>query len=155
MPEQKQEEFEVIPLSPLRKLEKRIDQLETSSAFDANSFFKELIDIVKMNQQIVDEMAKANDSLRIELSRLPGRLEEVCRNLNELISYIQASTGEEGTESSKAILEKLEQIVETNKKVLESNQSLVSTMEEIDRKLRRPPAPMPPLIRRPLPTLVK
>jgi len=157
MPEKKeqQEEFEVIPLSPLRKLEKRIDQLETSSAFDANSFFKELVDIVKMNQQLVDEMAKANDALRIELSRLPGRLDEVCRNLNELISYIKVAGDESPSESSKPIVEKLDQLVEANKKIIESNQSISNTLDQLDRKMRRPVPPMPALIRRPVPAPIR
>lgn len=151
------EEFEIIPLSPIRKMEKRISQLEVSSAFDANTFFKELVDIIKMNQQIVDEMAKANDALRIELSRLPARLEEVTRSLNELISYIKAGATEESAmspEAFKPMLDKLDQIVESNKKMSESNQQVIENLEDMDKKLRRPSA-LPPLLKKPMPVPIR
>jgi len=82
------EEFELIPMSPVRRLEKRIDQLESAPNLNVKDFMHEIVEVVRMNQQLVDEMAKANDALRIELSRLPGRLEDLISSMHELISYI-------------------------------------------------------------------
>lgn len=150
-----QEEFELIPMSPLRRLEKRIEQVESSSNVDTKGFLKEVLDIIRMNQQIVDELAKANDALRIELSKLPGRLEELIDDLHELLSFIKASATEDiGTASPanlQPLTEKLDQLIEGNKKIVESNQSLLNTIEEMDKKLRKPAAPMPLPIRRPMP----
>ena len=92
----KDEEYELIPISPLRRMEKRLDELEKQSTeADSRDFYKQLVEIIRMNQQIVDEMAKANDALRIELSKLPARLEDVANKLNELLSYIKASANED------------------------------------------------------------
>lgn len=159
MPKEEQE-FELIALSPLRRLEKRIEKIEnTSPTIDVRDFLKEIVDIVKMNQGLVDELAKANDALRIELSRLPGRLEELISKLDDMLSLLKAAATEEVTgapETFKPLLEKIEQLIEANKKIVDSNEAMLSTISEIEKKLRRPailppPRPIPPMVRRPLP----
>lgn len=149
----KDEEYELIPISPLRRMEKRIDQLEHSSAeSDSREFYKQLVEIIRMNQQIVDELAKSNDALRIELSKLPARLEDVASKLTELLSYIKASANEDTSmhqaTDMKPLIDKMEQIVESNKKIVESNQSVISSLEEMERKMKRPLPP--PGMKRPL-----
>jgi len=145
------EEFEIVPLSPIRRLEKRIERLETTGGMDTRSFLREIVDIIRMNQQIVDELAKANDALRIEISKLPSRLEEVANNLNELLTYIKASateeTGASPSISLKPLADKLDKLIEQNKKIVETNQALSQALKEVGEKLRRPVIP----IRKPLP----
>ena len=155
MPEvEKQEEYELIPLSPLRRLEKRIEQLETASpGANVQEIFKEVIDIVRMNQEIVDELAKANDALRIEISKLPSKMDDLINNLNELISFIKASATEEissNTESFGPIIGKLDELIQTNKKIAESNQVVMSALDEMDKRFRKPVLPPLPPGRKPL-----
>ncbi len=150
-------EYELIPVSPLRKLEKRMEDLEKqSSGVDSKEFYRELVEIIRMNQQLVDELAKANDALRIELSRLPSRLEEMIGKLDELVSFIKASAGEDYTgggaslDTMKPLLDKMSEIVDTNKKIAESNQALQASIGEMEKKMRRPMPPPPPgTMRRP------
>jgi regulator of replication initiation timing len=150
-----EQEFELIPISPLRRLERRIDEVERKSQhFDSKEFYKELVDIIRMNQQIVDEMAKANDALRIELSKLPSRMEQTLARLDELVAFIKASAGDEGGEVGGAsgmqpVVEQLAAIAETNKKILETNQALLSATEDLQKKMKRPALPAPPM-RRPI-----
>lgn len=140
-------EYELIPISPLRKLEKRMEDLEKEkTGFDSKDFYRELVEIIRMNQQLVDELAKANDALRIELSRLPSRLEDMIGKLDELISYIKASAGEEvgspmGMDSMKPLLDKMSEIVDSNRKIVETNQTMMGSIEEMEKKMKRP---MPP-----------
>jgi len=159
--EHRHEEYELVAVSPLRRMEKRIEELEQSHAtFDVKEFYREMVDIIRMNQQLVDELAKANDALRIELSRLPARIEELVSNLKELLSYIKASATEEQTgmgsggqavaEGMKPLAQKLDVLIETNKKIVDNNQALLNVLEEMDNKLRRSPMP-PPGMRRPMP----
>jgi predicted nuclease with TOPRIM domain len=143
MPEE--EEFELIPMSPLRRLEKRLEKIEGTKDFDAPKFFSELVEIVRMNQELVDELAKANDALRIELSRLPGKIEELVNSVNELVSFVKAAgTGGDAVSTVVAepvlepLLKKMDELVEGNKKIVESNESMMSTMEQFSTKLRRP-----------------
>ncbi len=149
MPTKDDEEFELIPLSPVRRLEKRIDKLEnTSGGVDVREFFRELVAIIRMNQEIVGELAKSSDALRIELAKLPAKLDDVTRGLNELLSYIRAAAVEETSqiapESFIPFVEKLDQLVETNKKILENNENTSSVLESIEKKLKPPLAPLPP-----------
>ncbi len=142
-------EFELIPVSPLRKMEKRIEELETSKGVNMTEFYREMVDIIKMNQQLVDELAIANDALRIELSRLPSRIEDLISRMDELISFIKASATEEvhPTGDTKSLGDKLDQLVDTNKKVADSNTAVLELLDDIGKKLSRPV--LPP-VRRPV-----
>ena len=148
---QEEHEYELMPVSPLRKLEKRMERIESSKGIDTTEFYKEIVDIVRINQQIVDELAKGNDALRIELSRLPAKLEGLISRMDELISFIKASgTATEeiqamGPEALKPLADKFDSLLEATKKIYESNQSMVNVLDEIDKKMRRPgPPPFSP-----------
>ena len=156
------EEFELVPISPLRRMEKRIDDLEKSHAtFDVKEFYREMVDIIRMNQQLVDELAKANDALRIELSRLPARIEELVDKMKELLSYIKAAATEEQTgmtasgqaiaEGMQPLAKRLDVLIDTNKKIVENNQALLNVLEEMDNKLRNRGTMLPPTLRKPMP----
>jgi hypothetical protein len=110
------EEYELIPMSPIRRLERRMRKIEESPGMDTRDFFKEIVEMVRMNQQIVDEIAKADDALRIEISKLPAKLDELISQLNELLSFIKASAVEESgpAESLKPMLEKMDALIEGN-----------------------------------------
>jgi len=141
MAEKQHDEYELVPMSPIRRLEKRIEQIETNPAVDTRDLFKDIVDIVRMNQQIVDEMAKANDALRIEISKLPGRLEQLISSLQELLTYIKASATEEMAPSQASLqplLAKFDALLESNKKIAETNESVVSTLSKLDEKLKKP-----------------
>jgi methyl-accepting chemotaxis protein len=147
-------EYELIAVSPLRKLEKRLEEIEhKSSGIDSKDFYKELVDIIRMNQQLVDELAKANDALRIELSRLPSRLEDMIGKLDELISFIKASAGEDygaaSVDTMKPLLDKMAEIVDSNKKIVESNQAVMESLGDMEKKFKRPMPPPPGMMRRP------
>jgi len=149
MPESN-EEFELIPLSPLRKLEKRIEELESKLQFKEKDLYKEMIEIIRLNQQIVDELVKANDALRIELSKLPMKIEELTKSLGELIEMIKASAEEETqpkTTDLKPLTEKLDKLIEINKKIVEDNENLLLTLDKLSKRLK--PLPPPP-VRKPL-----
>ena len=147
--ENQNDEFELFPMSPIRRLERRLEHIESTTGGDTKGVLAEMIDIIKMNQMLVDEMAKANDALRIEISRLPSKIEELVSRLTELLSYIKASVTEEANPSAslKPLAEKFDTLIEANKKIAENNQSMLTTLEEIDKKLRRPPIQMPPMQR--------
>ena len=152
MPTREDEEFELIPLSPIRRLEKRIDKLEnTTGGVDVREFFRELVAIIRMNQEIVDELAKSSDALRIELSKLPSKLDDVTQGLNELLSYIKAAAMEETTgisqDTFRPLAEKLDQLIDTNKKIVEGDENVSALLESIDKKLKSPLPPRPPILR--------
>ena len=138
-----EDEYELIPMSPIRRLDKRLQRLEESSTDSPKNIIGDIIDIVRMNQQLVDELAKSSDALRIELSKLPGKLDELTMNLNQLISFIKASgeaeVGGVSEESFKPLIEKMDEMVKTNKAISDKNDSMLELLDEISKKLKHPP----------------
>ena len=154
MVESDESEYELIPMSPIRRLEKRLERLESSSAIDSRSIFREIIDIVRMNQQVVDELVKSTNSLKIELSKLPAKLDELIMNLKEIISFIKSSGEEEVAgvtkETMKPLIDKMDEMVKTNKALSEKNDAMLELLDEISKKIRRPvPKPLPRILTKP------
>jgi len=149
-----EEEFELIPMSPLRRLEKRLEKIETTRGVDVKDFLTQLVDIVKMNQQLVDELAKADDALRIEIARLPAKLDELIEDTRELVSFIKAAgaaeAGEEAAEKTdlRPLLEKMDSLIQVNKKIVESNEAMMSTMDQMTMRMRK--VGPRPVMRRPI-----
>lgn len=137
-------EYELIPLSPIRRLERRLERLESShgSGGFSKDVISDIVDIVRMNQMLVDELAKSNDALRIELAKLPGRLDELITNMKELVSFIKSSGEQEVTgltpEAIKPVVDKLDEIVQSNKKLTEKNDTMIELLDEVSKKMRRP-----------------
>lgn len=146
-----EDEYELIPMSPLRRLEKRIEKLETgpSAGGDSREFIKEVVSIVRMNQELIDELAKANDAMRIEISKLPSKLDELITELKELISFIRSSGEEEVAgvtqEAFKPLVEKFDEMVKTNKAISEKNDSMLELLDTISRRIKGPTRPTRPL----------
>ncbi|MFH1105760.1 MAG: hypothetical protein V1731_00945 [Candidatus Aenigmatarchaeota archaeon] len=155
MPE---EEFEVIALSPIRKLERRLDQMEAGTGVqEINKLVDEVIELIKANQQIVDDLVRANLELRNEMSRIPSKIDELLGTLNEFVSLLKSASQEEapGAETMKPIADSLVQLVEYNKKAVDSNQAMITALDTIDKRLKRlyvvpqrPPAGMNQMMRR-------
>ncbi len=138
--ESEYEEYELIPMSPLRRLEKRIDKVESNTG--NQQIIREIVDIVRMNQQMVDELAKSNDALRIELSKLPAKIDDLVNNMREIISFIKSSGEEENVgitkEAMKPLVEKFDEMINTNKTISEKNDSMLELLDDISKKIKRP-----------------
>ena len=144
------DEYEVVALSPLRRLERRLDQIEGgTSANEINKLVDEMIELIKANQQIIDDLVRTNLDLRNEMSRIPGKMDELMGTLNEFVSLLKAASQEEvsGTsaETMKPMVEGMNQLVEYNKKIVETNQAVIGSLDAIDKRLKRlyvvPPRP--------------
>lgn len=135
----KEDDYELIPMSPIRRLEKRLDRMEELSVPESRSAFKDILEIVRMNQLIVDQLAKSNDSLKIELSKLPGKIDELVMHLKELVSFIKASGQQEQQsmtkESLNPLLEKLDELVKANKAESEKNESMLDLLDKMSKRL--------------------
>ena len=152
-------EYELIPMSPVRRLEKRMERIESVSGVGnyPKDILDDIVDIVRMNQMLVDELAKSNDALRIELSKLPGRLDDLIINMKELVSFIKASGEQEVSAMTpdvmKPVVDKLDELVNSNKKVTERNEAMLELLDDVGKKMRRTQMRPRPTInqQRPLP----
>jgi len=137
------EEYEVIPTSPIRRLEKRLSKIEaTSSSSEIQRLIEQIIELIKSNQRIIDDVIKADAELRSEISRVPGKIDELLGNMGEFIDLLKASATEETvSEVSKDVMKpltgKITEMVEQNKKILEANQASLANLSMIDKRLKR------------------
>jgi len=138
------DEYEVIPTSPIRRLEKRIDSIEdTTSSSQVQKLMEQVIELIKSNQRIIDDVVKANAELRDELTKIPGKIDKLVVTMTDFMGILKEAAEEEaggggiGPEVMKPLADKLGELIEQNKKSLEGNQVMVSALETIDKRLKR------------------
>ena len=137
-----EEEYEVIPTSPIRNLEKRLSKMETTTtSSEIRRLIEQIIELIKSNQRIIDDVVKADAELRHELSAIPGKMDELIANINEFIDILKASASEEVSGISKEamdpLLKKITELVEQNKKTQEIGQATLTSLDTIDKRLKR------------------
>ena len=117
------DDYEVIPLSPIRKLEERIRKMEREKeGFAYESFMREILELIQSNQKLVDEIVKANDELRDELAKIPGKIDEMLKAWKEFIDILKEVGSAEATASS--LTEQFNKLIEQNREMLEAIKSL-------------------------------
>ena len=90
MPE---EEYELVPLSPIRRMEKRLERLEKAGT--GTDMIRELIEVVKTNQQIVDDVVKINSEMIKRVSELSESVSKATNKIEDFMSRIEiAGTAE-------------------------------------------------------------
>ncbi len=133
------EEYEVVPLSPIRKLEKRIDELEEKKDVgNAKGVFNEVLDLVKANQRMVEEMVKSNSELRRELEKLPGKIDKVTEQWDEFLDILKRGEEEQKQASgvSKELSGEMKKLVELNENLIKKNEEMVESMRSMKRSIR-------------------
>jgi len=137
------DEYEIIPTSPLRRLEKRINQVErTSSTSETQRLVEQIIELIKSNQRIIDDVIKADAELRDEISRVPGKIDELLSSMHEFMEILKTSASEETvSDISKDVMQplvsKMTEMVEQNKKTVEVGQATLTSLGIIDKRLKR------------------
>jgi mevalonate kinase len=137
------DDYEIIPTSPLRRLEKRINQVErTSTTSETQRLVEQIIDLIKSNQRIIDDVIKADADLRDEISRIPGKIDELLSSMHEFMEILKTSATEETvTDISKDVMQplvgKMTEMIDQNKKNMEVSQATLTSLGIIDKRLKR------------------
>lgn len=139
-----EDEYEIIPTSPIRRIEKRISKMENmSSSSETRRLIEQIIELIKSNQRIIDDVIKADAELRHEISALPGKIEELVANMNEFIDILKAAATEEVTSGGLSkdafdpLVKKVSELVEQNKKMQDISQATLTSLDTIDKRLKR------------------
>ena len=85
-----EEDYELVPLGPIRRLEKKIESLEKS---DSPETTKELVEIVKSNQHIVDEMFKRMNEMVESQKRKDEEVRRLTDRLTDFMSRLEIDSG--------------------------------------------------------------
>ena len=137
------DDYEIIPTSPLRRLEKRINQVErTSTTSETQRLVEQIIELIKSNQRIIDDIIKADAELRDEISKVPGKIDELLSSMHEFMEILKTSATEETvTDISKDVMQplvsKMNELIEQNKKNVEVGQASLTSLGIIDKRLKR------------------
>ena len=98
-----------------------------------------MLDLIKLNQRVVNEVIKSNVDLRNELSRIPSKLDDLIMEMKRFLSLIEAAGMEEGlpsTETLKPLEDNLKKMVEQNQRMIENNQAILESLDNMNKKLR-------------------
>jgi len=141
MPEDETESYEIIPVTPLKKLEQRMEKVEQAGTIpQLQTLINQIIELIRSNQKIVNDVIQANSELRNEMSKLPPKIEELTTMMKNFIALVEAAGKEEvsvpSAEALKPLTEYLQKMVDQNQKVLEGNQAMIEQLDNISRKLR-------------------
>lgn len=88
-----QAEYELIPLTPIRRMEKEIADLKKNKEGGSTAFLvNEIVDILKMNQKIVDDMVRLHGDLVSKLSRTSDRIDRLVTSMDKLVEILGEAT---------------------------------------------------------------
>lgn len=138
-----EEMYEVIPTSPIRRLEERMNRFESSSpASEVQRLIEQIIELIKSNQRIIDDVIKSDSELRSEISRLPAKLDNLVNKMDEFLDLIKASAAEDASRGAPAqnvepLVSKINELVEQNRKSVETSQAVLASLGSIDNRLKR------------------
>lgn len=137
------EEYEIIPTSPLKRLEKRISKVESSSSSSqTQNLIEQIIELIKSNQRVIDDVIKADSELRNEISKLPTRIDNLVSGMGEFMELLKASATEEtvagmSKDMMEPLVSKMDELVKQNRQAVETNQAVLNSLGMIDNRLKR------------------
>ncbi len=135
------ESYEVIPITPIRRIERRLEGLEKSGNIpQLQALINQIMELIRGNQRIVEEIVRANSDLRNELSKLPPKMDDLMASIKEFINMIKLASEEEvggpSTESMRPLQDSLTRLTEQNQKMVEGNQAILESLDTLSKKMR-------------------
>ncbi len=137
------DEYEIIPTSPVRRIEKRLEKLEQGSyPNEVRRLIEQVVELIKSNQKIIDDSIKANNELRAQLSLIPEKIDKLITHMDNFMKLLEESATEEAVsdvskEAMKPLVDKLTELVEQTKKNYEATQASLATLDMIEKRLKR------------------
>ncbi len=135
--------YEIIPVTPMRRLEERMKQIEESTTAagvpQLQNLIAQIIELIKTNQKLIDEIVRADDRLRDELSKIPAKIDELIAGMKGFMDLIKvAGEGEVSftPDAMKPVTEQFQKMVEQNQRLVESNQQVLESLSDISRKIK-------------------
>ena len=133
-----EEEYELIPVNPIRKIEKRLDDVERRKS--GGEINKELLDMARINQEVVDDLVKTNSKITAKISEMIDSTDKLTDKLSAFIDRIEVSGEESETkgEDEKEMVNKLEKLEKRLNAVIVSGASNRPGLTRRPRPLRMP-----------------
>lgn len=123
------EEYELVPLDPIRALEKKVEKLEAT--IKGKTINEEFFKLIKTNQQVVDDLIKMNTEVISKLTALSNAIENLVKRFDEFLKNFEIAKVEigegEGTESKS--------LEEENRRLREMQEELLDKLSRLERKV--------------------
>ncbi|MBN2094777.1 MAG: hypothetical protein JW727_01915 [Candidatus Aenigmarchaeota archaeon] len=122
------EEYEIVSVTPLRKLEKRLEMVEKGSP-GYNAVLRDLVEMMKENQRVVDDLIKTNSELIAGIGQLSQHLAGLTGKFDEFMESIEvAGTSEEPQEWA--------HIKEEARKMADLNTAFDDRLKKLERQMK-------------------
>jgi len=141
-------DFELVPSSPIKRLDKRLNRLEKiDSSSDIKKLTDHILDLISSNQMIVETTIKSNEELRKEISKLPEKIDEMLiemrksgisensKKIERLKTPDMDNIPDE--DALDTFLSHMKMLVEHNKKHLSISQESLEHLDQINKRLKR------------------
>lgn len=145
--------YELLPVSPIKKLKKEIEELKkeikNSSFGISGELTRDIMETIKLNQRIVEDIVKSNAALQTKISEMiivMNRLIEEINIMSESFKRAaEALTIEAKSERTEDLLAKL---LNEITKLINQNQNILDSLTKLEKQLiqrqlqRTPTTPM-------------
>jgi hypothetical protein len=153
------ETYELVPVTPIRRLEKEVERLKKQRVSETGTgaeMTKQVIDILKMNQKIVNDMSRMQNDLISQLYKTNEKLNKLSDSVAELVVVLSGAaeeevkeggdeyeapeeeeeekSDEEEEEGTEPVDDKLERIIEQNTALINSLNVLGKELSKIEEK---------------------
>jgi len=85
-----EEEYEIVPVGPLRRIERRMEKIEKGTT--STDMVKELIEVVRTNQKIIDEVVKINSEMINRVSDLATHVSQLNERMTDFLDRVEVSS---------------------------------------------------------------
>ena len=89
------DEYELVPLSPIRRLEKRMERVERSGT--GQETIHDLVEVVRANQHVIDDIVKMNSDMLNKVTDLVGKVTVMTEKVTEFMERLEVSGNSEET----------------------------------------------------------
>ncbi|MCD6381770.1 MAG: hypothetical protein J7L43_02215 [Candidatus Aenigmarchaeota archaeon] len=124
------EEFELVPLDPIRSLEKKVEKLE--AVVKGKAVNEDFFELIKTNQQVVDDLIKMNTELISKMTKLSNSIENLVKKFDEFLKNFEIAKVEVG-EGGK--VEGSKSLEEENRRLREMQEELLDKFNRLERKV--------------------
>ncbi|MFB6245037.1 MAG: hypothetical protein ABEJ03_01690 [Candidatus Nanohaloarchaea archaeon] len=141
---QQNDDYEVVPMGPIRKLERRIDNIETGASGGADDeLIRDVLDIMKSNQKIVNDMTESTHELKNSVEDLTHKMDTVVDNMNSFMDLLKEASemDMEGEmisdvqgQIANAVGDRMEDAVQD---MQEQNQQIVDSLDQLNETMRK------------------
>jgi signal transduction histidine kinase len=139
------DDYEIVPLGPLRRLEKRLDQIEKEHEVGSGeAVVDDMLDILKSNQSLFNQLVETNVSLQEKIDDLLDELQTVGERMNDFLELLEAASDtaepapiSETGETPPPAGGVTDKVDDTLNAVVESNQQMAESLEKLERRMKK------------------